>query len=341
MRYIKPLDSLRALAVMLVVCSHWLGANATISKLSLGLIGVNIFFVLSGYLITNNLLLYKKQLGKGLQSTGFYIKKFYYRRFLRIVPVYFLLLLVVYAFNIHDFRGTLWWHLLYLSNFYFVFVKEAWEGAVSHLWSLSVEEQFYIFWPFLILFLRSSWLKALPIVLIVLAVVYRFFKPAEYELWNFTLFGSLDALALGSLIAIYKIEKIKVKWVATILACVLLLAWLNYQFQLNQFLLCVNLIAFLLVISCKADLPKAVKYCLEIPFVLYIGRISYGIYLYHNFIPRPNLDLPKPLLLFIQLAILIAISALSYRFIEAPLLKLKNRKFNSPSSGEDLNRNGL
>nr|WP_294899539.1 acyltransferase [uncultured Pedobacter sp.] len=329
MKYIKSLDTIRAVAVFLVVISHWYGTNNLISKLPLGLIGVNIFFIISGFLITNILLGYKSKIESHKEPFSFYLKKFYYRRTLRIFPIYYLLLFGILIFNLHDFEGNAWWHFAYLSNFYFVFVKNGWEGVISPLWSLSVEEQFYLFWPFLILFSSKKIINIFPIGLILFAIVYRYFKPEEFTLWNYSLMGALDALGAGALIAIYKIENMNKKLNAILIFIFIILGVLNFYYDINQLPLVVNIVGFYIIVWCIGISNKSVSFTFEIPFILYLGRISYGIYLYHNFIPRWYfVEIPKILNILLPWFFLIVLSSISYYFIELPLLKLKDKKFN-------------
>ncbi|MCD8538994.1 MAG: acyltransferase, partial [Leadbetterella sp.] len=92
MQYIKSLDAIRAFAVILVIISHWV-PYASVQKLSLGEVGVNIFFVLSGFLISRNLLAERKQNGESTKAKFKDLKNFVIRRALRIFPIYYLLLL--------------------------------------------------------------------------------------------------------------------------------------------------------------------------------------------------------------------------------------------------------
>ena len=148
---IPGLDGVRAIAFLLVFTLHT-------DYLYIGWVGVQLFFVLSGFLITDILLRMKEKFG-----AGDYFKKFYGRRFLRIFPLYYLYLLIIFIVTViviqYDYRVTymertqdhLPYALTYIYNFFNA--SSAYDGEswlIGHLWSLSVEEQFYLFWPLLI-----------------------------------------------------------------------------------------------------------------------------------------------------------------------------------------------
>ena len=117
LRYMPQLDALRAIAVGLVVVYHfWRPAR---QSLHFGSIGVRIFFVLSGFLITGILLEARRELDAGRTSPGAAVRRFYLRRVLRIFPVYYLVLAIAWAGNVVGAREGIAWHAAYLSNLYF------------------------------------------------------------------------------------------------------------------------------------------------------------------------------------------------------------------------------
>jgi len=120
---------------------------------------------------------------------------------LRIFPVYYLLLIILAIFNLVGIRESFWWHFFYLSNFYF-WQHGAFEGALSHLWSLSVEEQFYLIWPAIIFFVPIKHLKNLLLITIVFAVLFRYYTITPINSMGGILMpGSLDSFSLGALLA--------------------------------------------------------------------------------------------------------------------------------------------
>ena len=163
--YEPSLDGVRAIAVLLVMAQH-------LGYVHAGGLGVDIFFVLSGYLITAILV-------SEFSATGTVsLKKFYVRRALRILPAVILLLLVinicVSVFQTSRQAAAVRWDslgaLFYIANWLRAFGHDI--GILGNLWSLSIEEQFYVFWPLTLLFLLSRRLQAnLILLLILLAVV--------------------------------------------------------------------------------------------------------------------------------------------------------------------------
>ena len=137
--HMPQLDGLRTLAVAAVIWSHWVPPYQF--GFEWGVMGVNLFFVLSGFLITGILL----DSRAGAVRPGdrwFAIRQFYTRRVLRIFPLFYMTLALLVLVNVRPVRQTFLWHVCYLSNVYF-FRQGAWIGQISHFWSLAVEEQFY------------------------------------------------------------------------------------------------------------------------------------------------------------------------------------------------------
>ena len=157
--YFPQLDTLRAVAIGFVLLEHWLNPFATAMGVHGGY-GVWLFFTLSGYLITGILLRYRDAVEAGRSSLGEVLRVFFARRFLRILPVYYLFLLFA-ALAGRMSADSAPWHLAYLSNFYFWQRGEF--AAMGHLWSLSVEEQFYMIWPVVIILVARL---RLPVVLV-------------------------------------------------------------------------------------------------------------------------------------------------------------------------------
>jgi peptidoglycan/LPS O-acetylase OafA/YrhL len=159
------------IAVALVVIHHWVPG---LQLLGLGVIGVQLFFVLSGFLITGVLLTFRSALEGGRATLSGILSSFWKSRAARILPVAFLALTV--AFAVADRVGiqeSLAWHFLFASNLLF-FQQGAFESWFSHFWSLAVEQQFYVLWPLLVLRAPRRWLEPAILGLVVLAPVARF-----------------------------------------------------------------------------------------------------------------------------------------------------------------------
>jgi len=136
-RYCPEIDGLRALAAICVLIGH-------LYSLEFGLAGsgVRLFFCISGYLITHILLSAHASGG-----TGQILRAFFVRRVLRIFPPYYLALGIALALNAYDIRDTALWHLTFTTNIMLA-LRGEWEPIITgHLWSLAVEEQFYLLWP--------------------------------------------------------------------------------------------------------------------------------------------------------------------------------------------------
>jgi len=175
--FFPRLDGLRAFAVVAVMVHHWHQPTILGRELPLGFIGVQLFFVLSGFLIGGILLRSQERNELEGTSQAFTLRQFIIRRAIRIFPAYFLFLLAT---------GVLlgapdkewWWYPLYLGNFR-TLETGVWPGYWAHTWSLAVEEQFYLFAPLLVLFLRrKSFCMALP-ALIVASAFFILATPAS------------------------------------------------------------------------------------------------------------------------------------------------------------------
>jgi peptidoglycan/LPS O-acetylase OafA/YrhL len=189
----EQLDGLRALAILPVLYTHFWNDDTW-----LGSAGVFLFFVLSGYLITG-ILLRSRTNPSALQN-------FYLRRALRIAPIYYVTLGLAWRIHLPGIRQTFLWHFFYLSNVLFT-LENSWSPwYTAHLWTLSVEEQFYLVWPFLILFLPFKAIKPVVWSTIIASIVYQlgayWFFGVDALGAGILVFSSLDKLGLGALLAL-------------------------------------------------------------------------------------------------------------------------------------------
>lgn len=171
MTYNKALDGFRGLSVLLVFLFHTKAAP-------FGWIGVEMFFVLSGFLITS-ILLTTKEL-----SLGRYLARFYWRRTMRIWPLYFGVIAVMLAASfasssLDGLRAELGYLLTFTYNFA-IGVTQDWQDNHSHLWSLSIEEQFYLIWPLVVFALSRPSIRRLAVAIIVLGPLIRFLTGLWY-----------------------------------------------------------------------------------------------------------------------------------------------------------------
>ena len=357
--YMVQLDSLRALAVFGVMVEHYVPGSIYGSFLSSWKSafplewgsGVTLFFVLSGFLIAGILLRCRDIISSTKQSIGFTLQRFYIRRFLRIFPIYYLALAFA-AIIFKKTRSDFLWHLTYTTNI-MVFVHNSWDVYVTHFWSLAMEEQFYLIWPLVILLLPQKHLLKSIFITITLAPLFRF--TGYYGLGLSTIqigvfpLGSLDALGLGALLAFYTHNHDQFNhskqnlckfglWVC--LPLLIAFTIISFAFRgtvLLNILIKPTILAIFfiwLVSSAAKGFGGVLGKFLELKPLVFIGKISYGIYIYHYFM-NPiydmiswHLNLPDsiPLLLVIALKVAasFAIAILSWFFIERPINNLKN-----------------
>jgi peptidoglycan/LPS O-acetylase OafA/YrhL len=210
--YFHSLDGLRGLAMLLVLIFHFARIKSSTFRFEIGWVGLQIFFVLSGFLITKILLATKE---KSLKD---FLRQFYLRRALRIFPLYYsyLVLLLLLFFVIHEPKDILrYYAYLFTYSYNFSILSNDWELSrmYVHLWSLSVEEQFYLVWPFAVYFLSASSLKKLIAGLILVIPLFRFlvqiYLASSYESKDQEMIGNMiywfsishfDAFALGGAI---------------------------------------------------------------------------------------------------------------------------------------------
>ena len=216
MKYIKTLDALRAVAVLIVVFHHLpiVHFDTPFSIIFNGVTGVDVFFVLSGFLISTILIHSKNKTNNILKS----LKTFYMRRFLRIFPLYYSVIIVLYILNPHNYRNDFIYDLLYISNFY-MGIKGDFTSVTPHFWSLAVEEQFYLFWPILIFLTpkNKEW------IIFSLVFLIGIFSYVYYEknnpFYGARTFINLSYLAAGGLWAYIKIHHINFSWIKPVFLC--------------------------------------------------------------------------------------------------------------------------
>jgi peptidoglycan/LPS O-acetylase OafA/YrhL len=334
------IDSLRFFAVFAVVCGHWEWfGNQLMDFSAFTARGVDLFFVISGFLISLGLIRSKNK----EQSISTSLWKFYIRRFLRIFPIYYLTVFIVYIFWHKQMTGSIWWYLLYLVNFHCI-KTQAW-GVGGQFWSLSVEEQFYFVWPFIMLFVP---LKKLPLVIIsavfisLAAKTYWAIQGAPFWAPYMHPLGSLDALALGALLAYlyhYYPDTLKsflnnryvISLLIVQLAIVIGIGYLPACISLYNVLIRASfgLFGMWLIGRSTFGFKGAMGYILNSRSLQYIGKISYGIYLFHDFVPGMLMGLQFPQnanLRFLMYGVItIGLASLSWYLFESKILKLKDR----------------
>lgn len=335
--YYPSLDGFRGIAILNVLIGHSVGDFRLIHS---GGFGVSIFFVISGFLITTLLLKEKERTGT------ISLRKFYIRRFLRIFPVAYLYLIVMVLFNflfslkipVAAFLSA----ALYLQNTTMI---TDYILYVGHYWSLSVEEQFYLLFPFLLK--RSG-----KLYLVIIAVALFFIPIISYSdlhhLWHnkvlhhiAEILGFMPGILIGALFAVlFYLNLLRISEVVTgkykSFLCFLVFLLAGYCFNNHPMHLPTSgmqmfsnvLIALLILVSLQKD--DSVFYrAVTNPYLIYIGTLSYSIYIWQQMF---TLDGPPWKGMFflsdsmvLNLILLGIISWVSYHFYEKNFLKLKTR----------------
>ncbi|WP_190300239.1 acyltransferase family protein [Rufibacter hautae] len=356
MGYIKQLDSLRAFAIFFVLCNHFLPHDSLFYKLSLIIFAPDIFFTISGFLITMILLKDRRKAEANSTNKGRVFSDFFLKRALRIFPAYYLTLLVTFVLQ-PDSGPQYGPYLNFTANFD-MYTNKYW-GDLGHLWSMSVEQQFYLFWPLVILFIPRRFLPHTLVSFILVGIISQNLIPDKEFLWILP-HTCFDALGLGALLAWVVVEK-------------------NYSFPMVYKVLCVLGPLSILAITSQnlwGDFPSphhrslmALIICWAIGYfitvgnmeqdrfawlfqnraLLLIGKISYGIYLYHvtllnhssrlltefnQFLPLPQWIKGNFYFYLTENLVLLMVGAwLSWKFFEVPVSNLKRHlKKETPKS---------
>ncbi len=359
--HMPELDAIRGLAILGVLFYHGFYWTRDLSlygfwqriflkTMSVGQYGVNLFFILSGFLITGILL--------NTRDRKDYYKRFYVRRALRILPAYYLTLVILVVFGITS-KGFLWMSLLYSSNLSLLFGITMSYGV---LWSLAVEEHFYLLWPAAVRKISPGGLKALAATLMVLSPALRFscaMLPAKYsgieQGCMYYTWDSADGLALGAAMALVirdmnndRRKLLRLSYLLIAIGFLIAVAgfpfgiltrmnpvgaafqWVPWHFGLAGLL-------GIFVVAGSGRWKRIVA-----PRILtFVGAISYGLYLYHLFFwiayqwvakhtgfeQRWNLDVwQRTWIPFtINITAAIVFSYLSRWYFEEPFLRLKDR----------------
>lgn len=286
----------------------------------LGEAGVRLFFVLSGFLITGILL-------RARGSNGA-LRAFYARRFLRIFPLYYLVVVAVAAMGQPLMREELGWNLAYLENFS-VAARGGFPGPpVSHLWTLSVEEQFYLLWPLVVLFAPRRALLPVALSTLLVAPASRLallLGTGNAAAAAVVTTSCLDTLGAGAALAIagrmprgVAVPGLFLLGAATAWQG----SWFDVAFRDTGYA-CV----FAWVVGRgREGVSGALGRFLASAPLVYLGTISYGLYVYHHVLPAlvrlPGYGLARTALV---LAITLPVAALSFRLFEAPINALKSR----------------
>lgn len=345
------MDGFRCLAVLAVMVAHYIKPiyqNDIFIRLPWGN-GVTLFFVISGFLITR-ILLNIKDKSEGTDNRPWYsIRSFYIRRALRIFPIYYLTLIVLYSINSKMAVQYMPWLATYTLNIKMA-LTNSYMGNITHFWSLAVEEQFYLGWAFIIIFIPRKYTLRLIIATIILSISYKYYLFAFTNKWmgiNSLTMSNMDQLGLGALLAYlfnYKIELVRrisgMNWLLILLTVIFTIIYVYPAPEFFTTLQKVYKSTFVAILSffllAKASLNSytgVTAFLLENKVSVYIGRISYGLYIYHNlmgeiffkFLNRIlNLhNQPNYVYILIYTAMALTIASISWFLIEKPINNLK------------------
>jgi peptidoglycan/LPS O-acetylase OafA/YrhL len=359
-KHIPALDGIRGLAALGIFIAHYGGGSHSSygfirfagEVIGFGWAAVSLFFVLSGFLISGIL-------WESFDRENWW-RRFYWRRSLRIFPLYYFALALIFTstlwFSGHGWPlGSLWPFLVYLQNtppLFHIMMKFPNYIALGHFWSLAVEEQFYLIWPFLLVWRRGSNIKTRRMCLLVWALSLGF-RVLTYFLgmrdaWAIGfLAGRAGELAMGAYLALAirdaDIKAIVFKYAryvfsASLLAILAVIIWARSpgprSFPMATFGLAINGILFASIIALCLQ-PGAVASFFSMRWLRWLGKISYGIYVYHILLNPlfawlvsrafPGLGHDAYFLVLAGVAAIgtLMIAGLSYYGFEAPLLRLK------------------
>ena len=363
--YIPQFDIIRFFAAFMIVIYHsyiawkgWFGLPGVISAgdyktfSGVGLhvdqfirnmpFGVDIFFFISGYLLTYLLVIEKEKFGK------VNVPKFYIRRGLRIWPLYFFLVAVApLLVNWLGEKQPNYWPTIALVNNFETIHTQQWTYPFSHFWSICIEEHFYLIWPLIVAFVPF---KKLPVAILGLIgfswlykiSTYLFLDSNWYQLYLHT-FSRMDVILLGGLLAVFYIKKpfeFKLHWSIVVIISVVLIFLLsfddmsNYENMLNgvtRKFVYISLLGLLMMdLLFNPDRKKAMY---RFKPLLYLGKVSYGIYMYGNILILIVIkkvmygfgisNIYFYFLLIFTLSLIVPV--ISYELFEKPFLKLKQR----------------
>lgn len=342
------LDGLRAVAVLSVMVAHFAFPWWIKGLFRWGGFGVQLFFVLSGFLITGILLRCRQKTEAFGVSRAGVLRQFYIRRVLRIFPIYYLTLFVFWHVGVAAVKEPMVWHLTYLTNVYITLKGHFWPPA-GHFWSLAVEEQFYLIWPCAVLFLPR---RALPWTILASMGVAPLFAlavgAAGYKMSGVLMPSCMTALGGGALLAwVWLFQEEAGPWRKRYPRCCLLaglplflglmvamkldvLPYTMWTGTLEGFVMVIFLIW--VVDRGATGFSGLLGAALESGILRYIGKISYGVYVYHNFtrVFAPNLvarlNIPRswwPVEVVICILLTLGVASASWHLLESPLNNLK------------------
>jgi len=337
-QHLPQLDGLRGIAIAIVVLGHMLVFGVGFGRTKMGFLpplGVTLFFVLSGFLITRILL--------DARDKSNYYRSFYARRALRIWPLYFLVLGILFWITNHRVEGLTFdeshvrwpFFVLYVQNLVYKNAALLGPPALGITWSLAVEEQFYTTWPFVVRNLTNATLKRVLLAFIAIAPIARFvcpqfgFDPYINPLCRF------DAMAMGGLVAIWMTERqparkkiSRVAW--SVVAISFALGSVAYVAGIGHLVSKTVESGLWTSVLLGAMSSLVVIRILSHAALRFLGKISYCAYLTHFIVASLTISLwpgtgigDRIFRVVVVLSLTCFIGMLSWRFFEEPILRFK------------------
>ena len=348
-RYQPQFDGLRALSVLTVMVDHFSADVPNFplpDKIRLGATGVRLFLVLSGYFITASLRRARDRMDAGEVLAGQTLRVFYWRRLLRTGPAYVAFAGIALLLNIGAIRQNWAWVFTGTVNWLIAWQNQ-WPLTISHLWSICVQEQFYLLWPLLILLLPRRWMLSAIIAVAFAGIAFRIgcviFSAPLIARWVLP-FGSLDSLAAGAALGWCggRLKASRGGWMLALLSLSMLTiaaALRNSDPTKLASVLVEPLEAaafVILVARTSTGFEGNIGRFLSNPGLVFAGRISYGLYVYHILVAMV-LDrlLPSQLRFVVTIPSLrlvvfgivtLFIATLSWRLLEQPINRLRGEE---------------
>ncbi|TAE25254.1 MAG: acyltransferase [Cytophagales bacterium] len=350
------LDALRTFAVALVIIYHWFPTGVGINWLPNGTIGVMVFFVISGFLITRILINSRNAIEAGKNTLGHTYRNFFVRRALRIFPLYYLTITAVWLLIPQSSDIDEYPLYFYLYGYNILLHQTGnWADLLSPFWTLGVEEQLYLVWPWVVLLTPRRYLLWAIGALIVGGILFRAYGYSRGDLDGVLTPASFDAFGFGALWAWFsetsgrtnatqRIDRFRaiLAWVALLatgaMAALLFLPGDALAVVLFQRTF-ISIIALYFVVGASFGFEGVLGAALNNGALQYIGRISYGIYVFHMIVPGYIVPFVLKVLnkltrnhvpdlgywghrLF-SLAVLLLVASLSWYLVEKPINGLK------------------
>jgi peptidoglycan/LPS O-acetylase OafA/YrhL len=347
---LPQLDAVRGIAILLVMLvntSEKYPALHLEHVVGNGWMGVDLFFALSGFLITGILLDTKDSLH--------YFKNFYVRRVLRILPLYYAILLFMFvlvpllrpseAHTVFEKSSPWWAYPVFLQNFLVAGPTLA-AGPLGTTWSLAIEEQFYLLWPLVVRFCSQAQLRRIATIMIVLTVPLTYYLASHHFLIYSNVFCRQVGLMAGALLALLvrkenfePLRHLRTAWL--LFAVTLTLAFVSEHFGARWLAFTmVGLAAASFIFLALYSEQRWLQVVLRNRLLMYSGIISYGLYLTHkipvDLLQTFHLDRHATYILPLMFAGSYAMATASWFLLEKPFLRMKRRFVSDRTAGIDL-----